>query len=216
MREAYIPSTQAAREFALPQITKQTKEKRRSHLINLLLLLSMAMFVIAVALLSYIPIRDMRLSHMAAETVAAIKAQTGANVATVEHGGYEYIGCLSIPALDLELPMMSDLTDEKLKVSPCRYYGSVQTEDMVLAAHNYAPFFGHLKELAIGDSLIFTDVSGQTQNYTVSEMYVLPPSAVEEMIHSGYPLTLFTCTDDNENRLTVRCTAVEEMGVIGR
>lgn len=151
----------------------------------------------------------------APETVEVIKGWTGeaaaSGMATVECGGYAYMGCLAIPELELELPVMADWSDEKLKVSPCRYYGSLASEDVVLMAHNYAPFFGHLKKLSVGDALSFTDVNGQIWAYTVAELEVLPPDAVQEMTHSGYPLTLFTCTDDNANRLTVRCTAANQM-----
>jgi len=172
--------------------------------------------VLIVFALLYTVIRDWRLERLAAETVDAIRTQnvtvkTGpSDMAVVEYKGCEYIGYLTIPELELELPMMSDWSDEKLAFSPCRYYGSPATEDIVLMAHNYAPFFEHLKNLSVGDTLSFTDVSGQVWTYTVEELEVLPPSAVEEMTHSGYPLTLFTCTEDNENRLTVRCSAMEK------
>lgn len=218
---------QAARETAgrgpgppgaSAQTGRRAAKKRKHRQSVLLTALGAALMIAALLLFLHTSIRDWRLERQAAETVAAIHEQAGpgngssAGMATAEYGGYEYIGCLSIPALDLELPMMADWSDEKLKMSPCHYYGSLSTEDMVLMAHNYAPFFGHLKELSVGDALSFTDMSGQVWAYTVAELEVLPPSAVQEMIHSGYPLTLFTCTDDNENRLTVRCAAADEMG----
>lgn len=154
-----------------------------------------------------------RAAHAAADILTELKVRIDAgdvnmdasDMPTVEIGGYQYIGYLSIPEIDRELPMMAGLTDEKLKVSPCRYYGSIQSEDMVLAAHNYPGFFGHLKELPIGAELSFTGADGQTTNYVVAEIYILPPSAVEEMTSGEYPLTLFTCTEDDKNRLTVRC-----------
>ena len=40
--------------------------------------------------------------------------------------GEVYLGLLSIPALELELPVCRDLTDGALKLSPCRYAGSVE------------------------------------------------------------------------------------------
>lgn len=39
----------------------------------------------------------------------------------VEIDGYSYIGYLSIPILDLELPVMSEWDYPHLKVAPCRY-----------------------------------------------------------------------------------------------
>ena len=194
---------------------EKNREKRKNWKSTLLMVLGAAMMAVALLLFLHTPLRDWRLGRSAAETVEVIKGQTGgaavSGMAAVEYSGYAYMGCLTIPELELELPVMADWSDEKLKVSPCRYYGSLASEDMVLMAHNYAPFFGHLKKLSVGDALSFTDVNGQIWAYTVAELEVLPPDAVQEMTHSGYPLTLFTCTDDNANRLTVRCTAANQM-----
>ena len=38
--------------------------------------------------------------------------------------GWLYIGALSFPSLDLELPVMDDWDMEALKYSPCRYAGN--------------------------------------------------------------------------------------------
>ena len=43
---------------------------------------------------------------------------------TAEVEGYDYIGVLSIPVLDLELPVMDSWSYPQLKLSPCRYEGS--------------------------------------------------------------------------------------------
>ena len=63
--------------------------------------------------------------------------------------GYEYVGFLSLPALGLELPVMADWSEAKQKLSPCRYYGSVNGNDLVICAHNYARHFGRLTELKV-------------------------------------------------------------------
>lgn len=33
--------------------------------------------------------------------------------------GYKYVGFLSLPTLELELPVMADWSEAKLKLSPC-------------------------------------------------------------------------------------------------
>lgn len=121
----------------------------------------------------------------------------------------EYAGYLTIPALGLELPVMADWDYPRLKVSPCRYYGSPQTEDMVIAAHNYPRHFGRLSKLEKGDEIIFTDMDGIEWHYKVIVTDVLSPIAVEEMTEAGYDLTLFTCTYGGASRVTVRCERTE-------
>lgn len=122
-----------------------------------------------------------------------------------EIDGERYIGYLSIPALELELPVMSQWSYSRLKIAPCRYTGSVNGEDLVLMAHNYARHFGGLAQLAEGDSVIFTDMDGITTVYEVVARDILMPTAVEEMTAGDYDLTLFTCTYGGKSRVTVYC-----------
>ena len=68
----------------------------------------------------------------------------------VEIDGYAYIGYLSVPTLDLELPIMSSWSYELLEVAPCRYSGSVLTENMILMGHNYTSHFMPLHDVKIG------------------------------------------------------------------
>jgi sortase A len=129
---------------------------------------------------------------------------------TVPAGEYESIGILSIPVLELELPVLTEWSYEKLKKSPCHYYGSCYESDFIIAAHNYTSHFGRLSQLQAGDLVLFTDVTGQIHYYEVVLMETLPPTATEEMITSGFDLTLYTCTPGGGNRVTVRCNKVEK------
>lgn len=123
----------------------------------------------------------------------------------VEIDGYNYIGCLSIPNLNLELPVMSQWDYERLKIAPCRYAGSTKTNDFVIAAHNYDRHFGNISSLQPGDALYFTDMDGMVWTYEVVELDILSPVSVEEMTAGEYDLTLFTCTYGGKSRVTVRC-----------
>lgn len=131
-------------------------------------------------------------------------------MAVAEIDGYEYVGYISIPALGLDLPVMSSRSYEQLKIAPCRYYGSTKTGNLVIAAHNYSRHFGNIKDLSQGDAVSFTDMEGTVTRYEVEEIDTLSPTAVEEMTDSGYALTLFTCTYGGQSRVTVRCSRVSE------
>ena len=123
--------------------------------------------------------------------------------------GVPYIGYLSIPKLNLELPIISNWTYKLLNVAPCRYAGTVKGEDLVLMAHNYSSHFGKLSQLELGDSVSFTDMDGELTLYEVVGKDVLDPTAVEEMISGDYDLTLFTCTYGGEFRVTIYCDKVD-------
>lgn len=128
----------------------------------------------------------------------------------VEIDGYNYIGYLSIPSLNLELPIMADWDYTRLKIAPCRYTGSVRGENLVIMAHNYDRHFGRLSSLSEGDIVIFTDMDGITTEYEVVGRDLLDPYAVEEMTSGDFDLTLFTCTYGGQSRVTVYCDRAQK------
>jgi sortase A len=132
-------------------------------------------------------------------------------MATVKVDDYDCIGVLSIPVLDLELPVLTDWSYAKLKKAPCHYYGSYNKKDFVIAAHNYKSHFGRLSELQAGDIIVFTDVSGVAHYYEVAVLETLPKNATKEMITSGFDLSLYTCTLGGGSRITVRCKITENI-----
>ena len=123
--------------------------------------------------------------------------------------GYDSIGLLEIPTLNLRLPVLSDWSYPQLQISPCRYQGSAYTHDLIIAAHNYASHFGQLKDLHTGDPVIFTDIDRNRFYYTVSELEILLPSSIREIESGDWDLTLFTCTIGGQSRVTLRCVLAE-------
>ncbi len=127
-----------------------------------------------------------------------------------EIDGYEYVGYLSIPALELELPVMSEWDYNRLKIAPCRQFGSSRTDDLVIAAHNYKKHFGRLSQLEIGDVILFTDMDGIANTYEVAVVDTLASTEVEAVQNSDYDLVLYTCTYGGKTRVTVFCDRTEE------
>ena len=119
--------------------------------------------------------------------------------------GAACIGVLEIPELSLQLPVMSEWSYPLLKKAPCRYSGSAYQDNLVIAAHNYASHFGRLRTLKTGSMVYFTDAAGNRFTYQVAVIEALTPQSIEEMTGGEWPLSLFTCTWDGKNRVTVRC-----------
>ena len=128
----------------------------------------------------------------------------GREMPMLEIDGQTYIGYLELPTLGLSLPVMSEWSYPKLRVAPCRYWGSAYDDSLVILAHNYDRHFGRLQELAIGDPVQFIDADGVIYQYTVEKQEILEKPDVEKMVDSGYDLTLFTCTYGGRHRVTVR------------
>lgn len=128
---------------------------------------------------------------------------------TEEIDGALYIGMLHIPALSLELPVMSAWSDEGLKNAPCRYSGTAYRDGFVICAHNYRSHFGSLGKIHMGDEVTFTDVDGNVFRYAASSVETLQPTDIEEMTDEQWAMTLFTCTLGGKTRMAVRCERIE-------
>ena len=130
-------------------------------------------------------------------------------IKVAELDGAYYMGVLTIPAMEKILPVQSDWSEAKLKTSPCRYSGSIQDGELVIAGHNYKKHFTGLASLPIGESIVFTDLEGNQIFYEVREVYTIAATDIEGMVNSGYDLSLFTCNYSGKARVTVRCDRVE-------
>ena len=101
---------------------------------------------------------------------------------------------------------MSEWDYGRLKIAPCRYYGSTKTDNLVIAAHNYRFHFGYLGQLQAGDSVLFTDMESKVTEYKVDYVELLMPTDVDKVKDSSSDLILYTCTYGGAKRITVRCS----------
>ncbi len=153
-----------------------------------------------------VPVEDPEPEHVIPDYVL----NPNMEMPVVQVEGQDYIGVLELPTLDLKLPIISEWNEERLKLAPCRYSGSLYLGDLVIAGHNYQSHFGTLKKLAIHDPVIFIDADGNIFYYEVELLDILEPEDIEEMTSGEWDLTLFTCTTGAAYRIAVRCAPVEQ------
>ncbi len=127
----------------------------------------------------------------------------------VEVEGNGYIGVIGFPERGFELPVLSDWSNELLAIAPCRFFGEVSSNDLVIMAHNYTRHFGFLSNLHTGEIVTFTDMNGKVTEYEVIATDVLSATDVENMTAGEYDLTLFTCNYSGKSRVTVRLDRTE-------
>ncbi len=125
-----------------------------------------------------------------------------------EYDGRRYVGVITIPALEVELPVLKGWSRSGAKIAPCRYEGTPYLNNLVICAHNYTSHFGRLNTLKTGDVVYFTDMDGNLFTYRVEAFEILQPNQVEQMRSGGWDLTLFTCTLGGQTRFTVRCEKI--------
>ena len=139
------------------------------------------------------------------ETEAPASEEPADIQSVIPDDGNSYIGMISIPALDLNLPVLSECTEAKLYIAPCRYEGSAEEKNLIICAHNYKSHFARLKTLSVDSDVYFTDISGNEFRYKVAKTERVKGEAIEYMKAGEWDLTLFTCTIGGASRETVRC-----------
>ena len=127
----------------------------------------------------------------------------------IQVDGISYVGYLSIPALNLELPVISESTEQNLEIAPCRFFGTVYQKDFVIGGHRYRRHFRKLSTLGYGERLSFTDVEGNVYICEVAECEVLEPNQAEYLCSGDWDLSLFTCTPGGMTRVVLRCLRVK-------
>lgn len=145
-------------------------------------------------------------TEAAQQLVQAASEQT---MSAVTIDGHDYIGKLSIPALRLVLPIMKEYSYDNLKIAPTKFYGDIETHDLVICAHNYDAHFGRLKNLTTGSSVEFSDLNGTTYRYEVVSVDTIEPTAIDKVVSGTNDLILLTCTTGGNARVIVRCDSID-------
>lgn len=131
--------------------------------------------------------------------------------------GTEYVteAILNIPSLDIYYPILSETTEELLKISLNKYWGPNPNEvgNYCIVGHNYrnGKMFGKLSEINIGDTIYLTDQKKNKVTYKVYNKYVVSPDDVKctsQLTGGKREVTLITCTNYGTQRLVVKCTEI--------
>ena len=140
---------------------------------------------------------------------AAAEPEEIPEMATDDYFGLRMLGVLNVPDCGIELPVLDDWNFTILDYAPCRYTGSVFSDDMVIMGHNYTTHFKPLKKVEEGASVVFEAVDGKVWNYVVEEIDSIHRDEPEKL-ESEHELILFTCEEYGVYRFVARCRLIEE------
>lgn len=121
------------------------------------------------------------------------------------------IGLLKIDKINLIYPILSNSSEELLKISPCRFYGPMPNEigNLCIAGHNYAnqKHFGKLTSLEINDIFQVYDLNGNYVNYIIYEIKEVPAddtSCISQNTNNLKEVTLVTCNTIKGTRIVIK------------
>lgn len=144
--------------------------------------------------------------------ISRLYARDKPNFPTFNFDGQTYtvIGIINIPKIKISYPILSEYSDELLKIAPCKFYGPLPNENgnLCIAGHNYNndKFFSKISLLKKGDYINITDYYSKTLSYTVTNSYEVKEDDLSPLESSSSCLkqiTLVTCNNSNNNRIIV-------------
>ena len=123
---------------------------------------------------------------------------------------------LSIPCIGISYPVLSETSDELLKISLNKYWGNGPNKigNYCIVGHNYAngKLFGKLNQMEIGDIATLKDIAtGKTVTYEAYNKYIVDPtdvSCTSQLTNGKREMTLITCKNYGTQRLIIKCREV--------
>ena len=123
---------------------------------------------------------------------------------------------LRIPSLGIDYPILSDTSEDLLKISINKYWGPGpnQVGNYCVVGHNYKnkKMFGRLSEIVNGDIIELEDMNGNVVNYSVYDKYTVDPedtSCTSQLTNGKKELTLITCKEYGTKRLVVKAKEIK-------
>lgn len=120
-------------------------------------------------------------------------------------------GIIEIPKINLYYPVFSNLTEDLLKISPCKFYGDSPkvNGNICIAGHNYdnSLFFSKISTLSTNDTIFIWDHNGTQYIYFVYDIYEVAASNLSPVLdyeENEKTLTLITCNNFNSNRIIIK------------
>lgn len=120
-------------------------------------------------------------------------------------------GIIKIPKINIEYSVFSKLTEEQLKILPCKFFGGSPKDNgnICIAGHNYdnSLFFSNLKLLDENDEIFIYDNLDNEYIYKVFSIYETDENDLSPIFNyekNSKTLTLITCNNFNKKRIVVK------------
>ena len=139
------------------------------------------------------------------------------NVSTNKYKGYTMVGTIEIPKTGIKYPILNEVTPKSIEIAVAVLYPMNiqllnQPGNVTIVGHNYrnSSFFSNNKNLAEGDKIYITDITGNRVEYTITNKYITTAEDAEFMIrdtNGRREISLSTCTENVKNRLVIWASA---------
>lgn len=138
------------------------------------------------------------------------KTGSGTTAVKTTYKGFNVVGTIQIPKINLKYPVLEKVTKKSLETSVAFLYGPGLNEvgNNVIIGHNYrnGTMFSNVKKLENGNSIYITDLTGRKVKYVIYKIYRASGDDASYMTRNTNgkrEISLSTCTDDSKARTIV-------------
>ena len=129
------------------------------------------------------------------------------NFSTTNNSNFDIIGIIEIKKLGIHYPILSNCSEEYLKIAPCRIAGPLPNApgNLCIAAHNYnnSTFFSNINTLKISDIITIYDSYGNSVDYKVYKNEQISSDDLSTLSQENLnyrEISLFTCNNSDSNK----------------
>lgn len=129
---------------------------------------------------------------------------------------FSVIGIIQIDKLKISYPILSDINDDFLEISPCKFYGAMPNEpgNLCIAGHNYdnGTFFSNINKLEKNDVIYIYDSNGIKKDYNVYDKFEVSSSntnCTNQETNGICEITLVSCNNITNNRIIIKARNIK-------
>lgn len=123
----------------------------------------------------------------------------------LEIGGTDYIALIEVPAYGVTLPVAGRWDTGKLSHYPCRFWGSVYDNSLVVGGSDQTGQFDFCDQINPGAEITVTALNGEEFTYSVERVDRADHAEADWLMQDDYDLTLFARSAFSLEYIAVRC-----------
>lgn len=190
--------------------------KNKIKILNIILFILCIIAIILIAYISKIYMERAENEKNIKDIISSIEKQVEnteqqEEIPYINYKGYQVIGTIQIPKINLKYPILNETSDEAMNTSIIKFAGKELNKigNITLAGHNYINgiMFGHLDKLELEDEIQIFDLHGNIVKYRVFNKYITNPddiNALNSVENNKKEITLITCIHGKRDRLILK------------
>lgn len=190
----------------------------KKKIYNIILIILALILLVVISIIAFKRINNQIKEKELINTVADIKVKLeeikeseNDEKTITKYKGYDIVGIIEIPKINIEYPIINQTSDETMALSITKFWGNNVNDigNFTMSGHNYfdGTMFSNTNKLNIEDTIKMTDLDGKTIEYKVFDKYIIDPNdvkCVQSVKENTREITLITCINGRNNRLVVK------------